>query len=203
MADYHIPVVPDHEYHLSNRAVGREEIFVEERNYDFFLGRASIHVSPVAEFLSYTLLPNHFHFIVRIKALEAIEKYYSEVKNGKSVEQDLVCDFIMERFSNFLNSYTKAFNKTYQRQGALFIDYLKRQEIHDRLQMLETAVYIHQDAVRHGHCKMMKDWNWTSFNYDYFQQKEELVRLFGGLEQYELMHRRPMDKCKIQILEVD
>jgi putative transposase len=203
MAEYHIPLVPDHEYHVSNRAVGSEQIFLEERNYHFFLGRASIHISPIAEVVSFSLVPNHFDFIVRIKTLQVIEEYYSDLKKGKSIEQDLVCDFIMERFSNFLNSYTKAFNKTYQRKGALFIDYLKREEIEHRLRMLETAVYIHQDPVRHGHCKMMKDWNWTSFNYDYFGQREEIIRLFGGLEQYELMHRKPIDKLKTHILEVD
>ncbi len=38
----------------------------------------------------------------------------------------------MERFSNFLNSYTKSFNKANNRKGALFMDYLKRSVVKQR-----------------------------------------------------------------------
>ena len=200
MADYHIPLVPDHIYHVSNRSVGSEKIFIEERNYIFFLKKAMLHINPIADIFAYSLVPNHFHFLLEIHSLDVIEAYYSEIKK-KALEADLICDFIMERFSNFLNSYTKAFNKTYGRAGGMFIDFLKREEIEDKLQFLNAAVYIHQDPIKHGHCASLKGWNWTSYNFDFFEKRNDLLEKFGGLQRFTELHEKPIGN-RLQLLEL-
>jgi len=111
MPDYHIPLLPDKVYHIFSRAIGTEKLFLEEENYKFFLKKYKLHVSPVADTLAYNLLPNHFHFLVRIKPLEEIKSHFSAIKANKSVDIEKVPEFIMERFGNLLNSYTKSFNK--------------------------------------------------------------------------------------------
>jgi putative transposase len=119
------------------------------------------------------------------------------------LKADLICDFIMERFANFLNSYTKAFNKTYVRKGALFIDYLKREEVEGALAFLETAVYIHQDPMRHGYCKQLNEWQWTSLNFDYFGSRAQVVEKFGGEIQFQEWHQRPTTKNRSSIMEIN
>ena len=59
-------------YHIYNRGVNGEDIFVEERNYDLFLRLFEKHLTPVADLFAYCLLRNHFHLSVRIKSEEEI-----------------------------------------------------------------------------------------------------------------------------------
>jgi hypothetical protein len=65
--------------------------------------------------------------LVRIKTEEQIISAFEEIKGRRfTAGVASLPDFIMERFSNWLNAYTKAFNKMHGRSGALFNDYLKR-----------------------------------------------------------------------------
>jgi putative transposase len=60
-------------YHIYNRGVNRENLFVEERNYRYFLQLYASHIEPIAETYAYCLLRNHFHFLVQIKDLTGLE----------------------------------------------------------------------------------------------------------------------------------
>ena len=66
------PLLYDTYYHIYNRGVNSEDIFVEERNYDLFLKLFEKHLSPVADLFAYCLLRNHFHLSVKIKSEEEI-----------------------------------------------------------------------------------------------------------------------------------
>ena len=66
------PLLNDTYYHIYNRGVNGEDIFVEERNYDLFLRLFERHLIPVADLFAYCLLRNHFHLSVRIKSEEEI-----------------------------------------------------------------------------------------------------------------------------------
>jgi len=120
MIDYHIPLLPGDHYHIVSRAIGDEKIFREQTDYDVFFSRFEKHVLPVAEIYCYCLLPNHIHFLVRIKDEPDITRYFKKIKKVNDYSYDKLSEFIMERFSNFLNSYTKSFNKKYYR-GAVFL----------------------------------------------------------------------------------
>ena len=58
-------------YHIYNRGVNRENIFIEERNYAYFSSLYIKYIEPVAETFAYCLLRNHFHILVRIKPEQA------------------------------------------------------------------------------------------------------------------------------------
>lgn len=59
-------------YHLFNRANGWEQLFRSEDNYNYFLRRYIKYMSPVCSTYAYCLLPNHFHFLVRIHDAEEL-----------------------------------------------------------------------------------------------------------------------------------
>ena len=118
--DYHQQLMPNHTYHLFSRAVGNEKLFLVSENYLFFLQKLKHHTSSSCKIYCYSLLPNHFHLMVKIGDEATIIKHFEDVKKvGFQHLQHDICDFIMERFSNLLNSYTKAFNKMHKRKGAL------------------------------------------------------------------------------------
>ncbi|WP_294207568.1 hypothetical protein [uncultured Chryseobacterium sp.] len=95
------------------------------------------YVLPIADIYAYCLMTNHFHLLVRFKNFENI-----------SVENEYA--YLMKHFGNFLNSYAKAFNKMYERKGALFLNAVKKKKITDEKYLLKVLHYIHNNPVNHG-----------------------------------------------------
>ena len=197
MPDYHIPLIPNKTYHVFSRAIGNERLFREPTNYQFFLSRFHKHVSPVADNLSYCLLPNHFHSMLRIKNELFIKEHFYEVKKKKLFTPELASDFIMERISNLMNSYTKAYNKMYKRRGSLFIDYCRRVEINNDAQFGATIFYIHKNPVHHGYCDAIEKWHWSSYH-EFASGKpsslcrQEVLEWFGGVKGFMAYHQQPI-----------
>ena len=51
-------------YHIYNRGNEKQPVFFSEKNYLFFLQKVRIEWMPFSDILAYTLMPNHFHFII-------------------------------------------------------------------------------------------------------------------------------------------
>src|SRR5215212_8557631 len=104
MSKYHIPLLPNQTYHVFNRAVGNERLFKTADNFRYFLAKMEQHILPVADIFTYSLIPNHFHLLIRIKEENTIALYF-ELKKKKSFNslENSLPDFIMEQFSNWLN----------------------------------------------------------------------------------------------------
>ncbi len=64
------PLTPGHYYHIYNRGNNKENLFLEERNYRYFLQLYIQHIFPIADTFAYCLLRNHFHLFVRVKTEE-------------------------------------------------------------------------------------------------------------------------------------
>jgi REP element-mobilizing transposase RayT len=68
------PLLYDTYYHIYNRGNNRENIFIEERNYEYFMALYAKYIEPVAETFAFCLLRNHFHILNRVKSeVEIIE----------------------------------------------------------------------------------------------------------------------------------
>lgn len=67
MREYHAHFEPNYFYHIFNRAIGGANLFIENKNYEFFLNKWGHYLSEYLDTWSYCLIPNHFHFLVRIK----------------------------------------------------------------------------------------------------------------------------------------
>ncbi|MEQ1553934.1 MAG: hypothetical protein ABL929_07145, partial [Ferruginibacter sp.] len=158
---------------------------------------------------TYSLLPNHFHIVLRIKDYHNITSHFEETKKKKfdPIKFD-ISDFIMERFSNFLNSYTKAINKTYNRKGALFLDYLKRSKVKNESDFTSFIFYVHKNAVHHGYCKEIGDWPHDAYNSFLSKMptkllRDEVIIWFGGVENFKQFHNQPIDLKKVDFHEFD
>ena len=64
------PLHPGVFYHIYNRGNNGEDLFIEARNYPYFLALYAKYVEPVAETFAYCLMKNHFHLLVRIKTVD-------------------------------------------------------------------------------------------------------------------------------------
>ena len=148
-----IPLIPGQNYHIFNSGNNHESIFRDEKNYRYFLNLFQKHVLPIAETYAYCLLPNHFHFLVRLKEHKDLPGF----GNLAGLEKPHLS------FSRLFNSYTKAFNKTYQRSGSLFEKPFKRKVITSHTHLTHLVIYIHQNPQRHGITSDFRNWPFSSY----------------------------------------
>ena len=141
------PLLYNSYYHIYNRGNNRENIFVEERNYAYFLNLFEKHVAPVADLYAYCLLRNHFHMLVRVKPEEEIKsRRVSETLRDSNPEKPLGSDYPSKKFSDFFNAYAKAINKAYNRTGSLFQHPFGRVLVTSDRQFWNVIAYIHQNS---------------------------------------------------------
>lgn len=168
--------------------------------------RYRLHTGPVVDTYAYSLLPNHFHLQVKVKDEHQLEAHFRLVKKKKEYSPLLLPEFVMERFSNWLNSYTKSFNRVYSRKGGLFIDYMRRVAINDDQQFRNTIFYIHKNAVHHEYCNNIEEWPWTSYHEILSGNptpllRQQVLERFGGRQSFIDFHKRLIFPINFSSLE--
>lgn len=196
---YHQPLLPGHIYHIFNHACGSENLFRQADNYSYFLELIIRHIVPVADVYAYNLLPNHFHLLLRIKDEDVLSEYYHIQKKSLPPASINWSKYVMQQFSNCCNAYAKAYNKRFDRRGALFIDYIKRSQISTIDYFCHCVHYIHFNAVHHGLCKRIDEWYWTSYQTCLTSavtrlDRQVVLKNFEGKEHFIIFHQ---DKPKI------
>lgn len=169
-------------------------LFVEQRNYFYFLKKYREHISPVAYTYAYCLQPNHFHICCRIKPGVELRDIYSKKKGTSCLSAEQMEFFVLQQFSNFLNCYAKSFNKAYGRKGTLFTTSLNRILIEAEDQLVRVIAYIHNNPVKHGFCKTLSEWQHSSYRSlaGYKQTwlaRETVWSVFGGKAMFLKYHR--------------
>ena len=103
---------PSTYYHIVNHAVGSETLFRQDENYHYFLKKFIQYMSTVCDTLCYCLMPNHIHILIHVLDEEMLLKH-AKYKGD-------VHKLVMQQLSNLLNGYAKAYNKMFDRRGALY-----------------------------------------------------------------------------------
>lgn len=206
---------PGNFYHLYNHANGNENIFLEERNYFFFLQQMNTHILPVSRIYAYSLMPNHFHLLAQLKTEEELTKQFEQQIKTKQIlsnnnqlvfnQQDYLFKKANKAYSNFFNSYTQSFNKFYNRKGSLFMQNLKSEEINTDNSFCKVVHYLHANPVHHRFVKSLEDWPHTSYkkilsNMPTKLERNYVLDMFGGLDQFIKYHEQPIDP-KYKFLE--
>lgn len=155
------PLLYDNYYHIFNRGINSCNLFQKPENYDYFLSLYDQYISQIADTFAWVLMPNHFHFLVRIKGENEIAVSSSSNLTGSENPLDLKPPH--QYFSNLFNAYTKAINKRYLRHGTLFERPFKRKLIDDEYYLKQVILYIHSNPVHHGFCEHPMDYPWSSY----------------------------------------
>lgn len=111
------------------------------------------------------------------------------IKSEKSIEK-----LLTSQFSNFFNSYAKAFNKQQNRMGSLFMKTFKRIKINDEKYFRNVVNYIHHNPVDAKLSSNLEDWKYSSYHIltskeETFLKREELIEWFHDLENFKIVHR--------------
>ncbi|HEX6849103.1 MAG TPA: hypothetical protein VF144_19095 [Chitinophagaceae bacterium] len=142
-------------YHIYNRGNNRRKIFFKPDNYIFFLKKVRRYILPYCNILSYSCMPNHFHFLI-----------YSDERTIATIMIREQCKNVLsEGIRVLLSSYTQAINKQNRTTGSLFQQNTKAQPIIKGSRNYDITVfhYIHQNAYRANLVKRMEDWEYSSF----------------------------------------
>ncbi len=184
-------------YHIYNRGVNREPIFHGADNYRYFLDLYIRHVGWLVDTYAYCLLGNHFHFLLRVKeveglaaeGLEDLTGFGKPVRSGTDEKSPSQC------FSNFFNAYARAFNKRYDRTGALFQRPFGRIPVDSDGYFGYLVVYIHQNPLKHGFVDDYRDWPYSSYHALAGDRTSRIDRVtvldwMGGRAGFEMAHRQ-------------
>ena len=206
--DYYAPLLANNMYHITGHATGKEKLFLNDENYHFFLKRYIKYISPVADTFAYSLLPNHFHFLIQVKCYNHLLENYKTLKPHGKEDEGWQPTFVMQQFSNLFNSYAKSFNKKYNRKGALFMDYMRRVEVTKDEQYTGTIFYIHKNAVHHGYCNSLTEWAWSSYNSFLTDaptklERQKVLDWFSGKEKFIAYHAQPVYLKNAAVVEYE
>ena len=193
-------------YHVFNRAVGDEKAFITNDNYLYFLRLIKKHIIPIADVYAYTLLPNHYHLLLRIKDDKTIAAYYEALK-GKPIDVLKMgySDVVLQCFSNQLNAYTKAFNNKYNRKGNIFMPNFKRSLAESESDITSFIFYVNKNAVHHGLTEKIGEWAYDSYKSILSSQstalaRDKVISWFGNRDAFIKFHQQPVH-LKIKRLE--
>ncbi len=92
-----VHLLAGHYYHIYNKAVTDNQLFIEEKNYHFFLTKIKKYLLESVDILAYCLMPNHYHLVIQLKTREL----------PKAMQQLAL-------------SYAVAFNRSYHGLGIFF-----------------------------------------------------------------------------------
>jgi len=151
--------------------------------------KAKTYLAPIAEFYTYCLMPNHFHFLLRFKSEKELQENLAGFQNLQGLDK-----LPAQILSNFLNGYAKAYNKIYNRKGSLFMRNAGRVKVQTDEYLKELIKYIHLNPVNANLVSKPQDWKYSSYSSltsgkPTLLNRDYILDLFDGIEDFEFHHR--------------
>jgi len=126
--------------HITQRAAGREPLFIEDDDFLRMLSLLKESSDKYAlSFYAFCLMPNHIHMLI------------------KPEERNLI-----EAMRSLFSRYAAQFNRKYARRGHLFGGPYRQAVCLDSTYLLTASVYIHLNPVRAGLADRAQDYRWSS-----------------------------------------
>lgn len=127
-------------YHITQRAPGRELLFIEEPDYLYALHLIK-EISNEFNFdmFSFVLMPNHLHLLMKI--------------NKENLPLGM---------KKLFETYAKFFNKKYARKGHVFCGNYRCAICLDDRYLLVASLYIHLNPLKAGIVENPLDYRWSS-----------------------------------------
>lgn len=128
-------------YHIYNRGVSKRKIFKNDADYRFFMYKLPQYKKKYEiELVSFCLMPNHFHLLVR-------NSYKGE--------------YIAHFMKSLQLSYACYFNREYKHSGHVFQGSYKNKVIDTPAYLGRIIEYIAMNPVRKGLVAKPEDWPYS------------------------------------------
>lgn len=196
---------PGGSYHIYNRGINGCNLFLDDADYLHFLRLYGKYMLPVADTFSYVLMPNHFHFVIRVRE-DLVYRYtrgeWTGVNGSDSGwndvkwltrpvdavgDKDRKIPSVTFHVSHLFDAYVKYFNARHDRHGSLLERNFKRNVVADEDYLRNLIIYVNQNPVKHGFVSQPAQYRWSSFvglvtGSGAFTVNDEVVRLFGDVD---------------------
>ena len=143
------------------------------------------------EAAAFCLMGNHYHLVVRFLPFTILsrEELYERARLlYRDPDQVLRSRQQWQRFNrrifdvsefmrNVQQSYTKWYNRRYQRRGSLWGERFKSVILGGEVSILETLLYVELNPVRAAMVKRPEDWQWASAALRSLKQDDWLIPL--------------------------
>ncbi|OGH56792.1 MAG: hypothetical protein A3G34_14885 [Candidatus Lindowbacteria bacterium RIFCSPLOWO2_12_FULL_62_27] len=128
-------------YHALNRGNRREPLFLESRDYQYFLESIVLVQKRYAfRVYAFCLMPNHFHLIIEVGHVP-----------------------LSTIMRSLLTRYAQYFNRKYHKVGHVFQGRYRAILCQKEAYLLELMRYIHMNPVRAGLVSRPEKWRWSSY----------------------------------------
>jgi len=145
-------------YHVMNRGLNQNLIFLDRKDYEIFLTtlEEGCRLFDVIVY-AYCLMPNHYHLLVR-------------TPSGN-----------ISRFMRHLNGvYTQRFNREHGRDGPLYRGRFKAILVQEDSYLLEVVRYIHKNPVKAKIVERLSQFKWSSHP-SYVGKKSPMAGMDTGI----------------------
>ncbi len=171
-----IPLITEEIYHVINRSISHQPVFVEKRDYDRCLEamRYYQNIKPPIRYSRFLTLSNEN----RKNLLDNLEKKheflveiiaYCFMPNHRHVLARQIDENGISKFmSNLTNSYTRYFNVKHKRKGPLFQGKFKAVRVETDEQLLHLSRYIHLNPF--SSCLVKSAEQAISYSYSSFSE---------------------------------
>lgn len=224
--------VEDYIYHVYNRGVEERNVFLDRKDYLrfihdlfefndespasnvlYFFNPKSMEVQPpyirerkprklLVEILVFTLMPNHFHLLIKQKKEEGIVRFMQKLGTG----------------------YTMYFNQRYERVGGLFQGRFKAVRVHAQAHFLHLPFYIHANPILKKYkiyggstsidwreaAGYLENYRWSSYpdyigkkNFPSVTSRDFLLDFFGGEGEYKKETEKLICEHKFNLEEIE
>jgi len=127
--------------HITQRATGKEPLFVEENDYLYMLKLLkTVSIEFSLDVFALALMGNHCHILLR-----------QQEKN------------LPDAMHNLFGRYARYFNSKYNRKGHVFGNRYGQAACFDDYYLLTISVYIHLNPVRAGMVEHYSQYRWTTW----------------------------------------
>ncbi|PBJ12321.1 transposase [Flavobacterium sp. ACN6] len=188
---------PDCFYHIYNRGINGDKVFESDDNYMFFMAQFLKYLVDVCDLYAYCLMPNHFHFVIKIKSQKELSDFFEE-KNKRSNNKGLhsIESLASKQLSKFISSYTQAYNKVFDRHGPLFESPFKRKKIDSEKYLKNVIIYVHQNPIDIK--KDFKTYKFSSYktvlsSLETNLRRSEVIECFDDIENFKFCHSNIID----------
>lgn len=152
-------------YHVFNRGINKQEIFLSENDYYFFLNKLKkLKNKYDYSIYAFCLMPNHFHISIQTRKVS-----------------------ISKIMSSLITSFSMYFNRTYNHLGPVFQNRFKSILIENNSYFRGLSQYIYLNPIRAGIVKDPIEYKFSSLKEAlgkeplYFLD-QDIIRLIGETE---------------------
>jgi len=143
-------------YHVFNRGNDRRNLFGEEEDYQRFLNLLGTEILRFqSELYHYCLMPNHFHFLLKIQKRPDLSKFMHRLQLA----------------------YARYFKKTRSFAGHVFQERFRSPRIYQESYYLQCGRYIERNPVKAELVRQAADYSYSSAKFYARGEKNPLITL--------------------------